>query len=330
MKLIPLYGRNGHGKFAEVDDSDYECLMQWRWYGCYYNVSSNLYVVCNYYEGNGKHSTRKMHQVLLGCKNGMVVDHVDGDGLNNQRSNLRFCTRAENSRNKRKYKNGSSKYPGVTAHLPKNQNYTKRWFARIQVNKKSIFLGSFPYTPQGEVLANEAYRSAAKKYFGDFARVNPTESKMNHFVQGEYKTPEIINIPQLPSGAKGIPLTKGQYAIVDEDDYDFLMKWRWSAKPTENGKFVAYRCFPRSERINKQSIRMHTAIMGTRDGMVIDHIDRNPLNNRKSNLRFATPKQNSTNNSKSSSKKSSKFYGVFKHANRYTSIIMNNGVNYRL
>jgi len=113
MKQIPLYGQYGHGKFALVDDEDYDELIKYRWFGIYAKVSSNIYVVKNT-RINDKWTNRRIHQIIMQPKKGEIIDHIDGNTLNNQKSNLRICTHQQNSSNKRKYKNGSSKYKGVT------------------------------------------------------------------------------------------------------------------------------------------------------------------------------------------------------------------------
>ena len=92
-----------------------------------------------------------------------VIDHTDRDKDNNDISNLRECTMAENSVNKGKRSGCSSKYKGVVWR--KNAH---RWYANITVDYKTIYLGSFT----SEIHAGEAYNTAAIKYFGDFACIN--------------------------------------------------------------------------------------------------------------------------------------------------------------
>jgi hypothetical protein len=99
----------------------------------------------------------KMHQVIVGYKR---PDHIDGNGLNNQKHNLRPATHAQNSRNKGKHK-GTSKYKGVC-------KTPYKWRARIYVDGKSKFLGDKDL----EIDAAKLYDEAAVKYFGKFARLN--------------------------------------------------------------------------------------------------------------------------------------------------------------
>lgn len=109
---------------------------------------------------------------------------------------------------------------------------------------------------------------------------------------------------------KHIWLSQGKSAIVDEDDYDFLMQWKW---------YLSNRGYATRDVVHKwrnprivQKIAMHKVIMKSDDRQWIDHINRNSLDNRKSNLRFCTQAQNVMNVGIYKNKKSSKFKGVFR------------------
>jgi hypothetical protein len=92
----------------------------------------------------------------------MCVDHINGNTLDNRRSNLRVCTHAENMRNRRKNSNSSSGYKGVFW-----DNHYKKWSSYIRVNNKRIYLGRF----DDSKVAYEAYVAASKKYHGEFGRI---------------------------------------------------------------------------------------------------------------------------------------------------------------
>ncbi|UIJ43757.1 HNH endonuclease [Sphingomonas cannabina] len=104
---------------------------------------------------------QSLHRLIVGdVPHGMVVDHIDGNPLNNRRANLRIVTPRQNSYNFA---------PTAGRLLPKGvKKHRNRFEARIQVNRKALFLGSYP-TPE---LASEAYQRAARHYFGEMARVS--------------------------------------------------------------------------------------------------------------------------------------------------------------
>jgi hypothetical protein len=102
-----------------------------------------------------------MHRAILRAGDGHNVDHIDGDGLNNRRSNLRFATTAQNSANRGKQKNNTSGFKGVRWH-----KRDKRWRAVIGINGKTKQIGSFK-TPEA---AYDAYCAAARELHGVFAR----------------------------------------------------------------------------------------------------------------------------------------------------------------
>jgi len=162
MKKIALT----QGKTALVDDADYEWLNQWKWIANRMKTHHILYyAVRGIAIAKGKQGHQEMHRLILRLQPGdkRECDHRDGDGLNNQRSNLRICTKTQNQQNQRKQKSGSSKYKGVSWR----QDYCK-WRSRIQLNGKLIHLGYF----LSEKAAGTAYNQAASKHFGEFARLN--------------------------------------------------------------------------------------------------------------------------------------------------------------
>jgi hypothetical protein len=153
MKEIQLT----QGKVALVDDEDYTWLNRRKW--CANIFNGHWYAV-----RTEKKKTVLMHAQILGTPKGMKSDHKDGDGLNNQRHNLRICIHAQNLYNQRtQTRLKSSSFKGVFWHTQ-----AKKWQAQIKVNTRRIYLGIFI----SEIKAARAYDEAARKYFGDFAHTN--------------------------------------------------------------------------------------------------------------------------------------------------------------
>lgn len=145
-KLIPLT----KGKFAKVDNDDFDKLKDHNWY------ISNGYV-CNRRIG-------RIHRFIMNCNKDMVVDHKNHDTLDNRKSNLRICTNQNNVINARKRKkNVTSIYKGVSW-----ANDRHKWRANICFNGKISRLGSF----DNEIEAAKAYDAKAKELFGEFAKTN--------------------------------------------------------------------------------------------------------------------------------------------------------------
>jgi len=148
---------------ALVDDADYKWLNRWKWYARQGRYT--FYVTRLIYMTKGKPKIEQMHRLILGLQpsDKRQVDHIDGDGLNNHRSNLRICTRIQNRQSSRKWKIGASRYKGVCWRSDRH-----KWLSRIRLNKKLIYLGLF----DSEIGAALAYNKAASKHFGEYALLN--------------------------------------------------------------------------------------------------------------------------------------------------------------
>jgi hypothetical protein len=160
MKQIELT----QGKFALVDDEDYIFLNQWKW--CTQKSGKTYYAIRGLYVNGKKIATLRMHRVLLSIPSNMEGDHIDHNGLNNQRRNLRICTHAQNMCNQPSNKNSSSKYLGVT--LNKQVKSKKKWRSQIRFNGAILRMGS--YSTQEEAAG--AYNKKAEELFGEFANLN--------------------------------------------------------------------------------------------------------------------------------------------------------------
>ncbi len=159
MKKIELT----QDQVALVDDADFDDLNQWKWHahkdparaiGYQFDAQRKVVIA-------GERAVLYMHRYLMNPTSDQQVDHIDGNPLNNQRSNLRLCTNQQNNRNVGKRRDNTSGHKGVTWHV-KNA----KWRSRIQIDGKETHLGYFDDISD----AAQAYKDAAAKYFGDFAR----------------------------------------------------------------------------------------------------------------------------------------------------------------
>lgn len=143
------------GKVALVDDEDYERINQHKWYAAK-NHNTHYATRAPYNKTTKKQSRIKMETVVLGIfPKGLIPDHKDGNGLNNQKSNLRLVTIRQNGQNRHEQK--TSRYPGV--HWKKRN---KKWVAQVQIEKKMKHLGLFIL----EEDAFAAYKNAVKTLTG--------------------------------------------------------------------------------------------------------------------------------------------------------------------
>lgn len=143
-------------KVALVDDDKFDFVSQWEWLlveqdGLFYAVRyENLKAIA-------------MHRAILGTPRGVLTDHKDGDGLNNQFLNLRLCTHAQNMRNRTKKAPASSKFKGIYWNSAKG-----KWSGQVWLEGKKHYLGYFA----SETEAARAYDELAAKLHGEFAKLN--------------------------------------------------------------------------------------------------------------------------------------------------------------
>lgn len=160
MKLI----RVSNEEFSMVDDSDYTALLNYSWAA---RKSGNTkYCYTRFIAPNGGHFYIDIHRAIMGVYDSKIlIDHKDGNGLNNQRKNLRVCNRSQNASNRHhpKNKNNTSSYFGVSWMVT-----AKRWRAYIVKDCKQKSLGLF----KREEDAALAYNKAAIELHGEFAKQN--------------------------------------------------------------------------------------------------------------------------------------------------------------
>lgn len=171
MKQIELKGKNGSGVFCLVDDDDYESLSKKSWY-IKKNTQCTDYARANFKQSDGTFKSILMHRVIMCVTDPEIkIDHKDGNGLNNQKNNLRFSTTSQNAMNKKAKITSTSQYLGVSICSVQGGRY-KYWQVSIKAEGKCKALGTFPYTDEGEILAAKRYDEKAKEYFGEFANLN--------------------------------------------------------------------------------------------------------------------------------------------------------------
>ena len=160
FRRIPLT----QGKYAIVDSEDYERLNKYKWYAS--KGGSTFYAArCVWDPVNKRKRTIKMHREILNPPHPLVVDHINHNGLDNLKANLRPVTKSQNTINKAciKQKGAHSKYHGVTW-----QKSINKWQAQIRINGIQTIIGYY----NDETAAAKAYDTAAKKFHGDFAVLN--------------------------------------------------------------------------------------------------------------------------------------------------------------
>jgi len=160
------------GKFAMVDPEDYERLSRYKWHLS--SENSTYYAQRSFYRKKTKSTgTTGMHREVLRVPAGFCVDHINRNTLDNRKANLRCATASENSRNRRPYKNVSSKYRGVSFN-----RQLGKFMVFIGCNRENIYLGCF----DDEIAAAKVYDAAVEKYHGEFGILNfPVRPKLPKF-----------------------------------------------------------------------------------------------------------------------------------------------------
>ena len=124
---------------------------------------TTVYVQRSIYLGGEYQGYESLHRIISGCSSGQVVDHANGNGLDNRRSNLRVCSHTQNMQNRKMHSNNQSGFKGVYFD-PEVQGLP--WRAQIRANGKKHHLGRFG----SAIAAHQAYLKAAEKFHGEFGR----------------------------------------------------------------------------------------------------------------------------------------------------------------
>lgn len=161
----------GKGKVAVIDAADKVLVEGINWYAA---LQYKVYYAISASKVGGKRLTPSMHRLIMGEPVGKAIDHIDGDGLNNRRCNLRLASVAENSRNTGKKATNTSGFKGVSWRADR-----QKWQVHIRTGGRRLSLGHFSDLQD----AARAYAVACAKYHGEFAphevadQINPLKSK---------------------------------------------------------------------------------------------------------------------------------------------------------
>jgi len=152
MQTLPLT----RGKFAIVDDADYAKVKDLKWYALpAYRGGQELW----YAAREHNYTTEYLHRRIMNAPKNLKVDHINGNGLDCRRSNMRLCTNKSNLRNKRGHANRKLSYKGIG----KTKNAS---------TYQAIVAGKYIGRYKTEIEAAKAYNRTAKKMFGKYANLN--------------------------------------------------------------------------------------------------------------------------------------------------------------
>ena len=153
MIFYPIH----RGEFVAIDDEDLPLVEPYYWAARRTNTS--IYAINGYHDGI--YRPLHMHRLILNAPKGLFVDHINGNGLDNRRCNLRLCTASQNQANRRRLPTNKTGHRGVC-------RVGVKWQAGIKKDGRSRHLGWFATAEE----AGRAYDAAAKELFGEFAQLN--------------------------------------------------------------------------------------------------------------------------------------------------------------
>lgn len=158
-----------NGMKAIVDDEDYDYLLDYNWRAL---KNGKTYYAIFGKRVNGKYSNTWMHRMIMDAKNREdEINHIDHNGLNNQKNNLRKTTHKKVMWQKNAADSKPTKFKGISFHKP-----SKKWRARIFVDGKMKYLGYY----KNEIEAAKGYDNEQKKHYGEFANLNFKEGEKNN------------------------------------------------------------------------------------------------------------------------------------------------------
>lgn len=347
MPEIPIYNKGEIVSYSKIDD---DLLLE---------VNKVIWYLKRGYAHN--HKLGLLHRFIMKANKGdSLIDHINGDKLDNRKVNLRFASQSQNSQNKPKKQGTKFKYIGVSYNEKMNkwcchvkidglrksfsfihEEHAAYWYdkyALINYGKDAKINNitmpndfvepdvNVRNLPKGISLTkNNTYQAElSKKYLGTFKTLEEAQNARNNAIKEleEKKNNKLLSVEILRNvdGIAVIKTNKGNEILVDDDKYYELMKYKWTFL-----RGYAVSC------INKKMILMHRFLLNAKDGEIIDHVNKNRSDNRMSNLRICDDKLNAHNKTKLKGT-SSKYIGVCfsKNANKYEAYINFNKKKYHL
>jgi len=333
MVNLPLYNKGAITKYSQIDEDDYEKFKNDRW-----NLHNAGYAIST----KGK----LLHRLIMNASNGIIVDHINGDKLDNKKNNLRIVSRSHNSHNKIKKEGLTSKFIGVSFRSDKNtwrcsishdyklhqnsfekEEHAAYWYdlmaltyygpdAKINgIDTPDDFVEPnkiIKKLPTGVTINGKKYIArVSDKYLGSFETIQEAENKYNEEKNKIKKTDQKIN--RNKEGISIIIANKNQEILVDDDKYHELIQYKW--RIDNNGYALG-----KTDKL----IRMHRYLLQPKADEIIDHINHNRLDNRISNLRICNSQINN-HNKKKRNNLTSKYIGVHKRQDKYIARINKDG-----
>ena len=199
-----VYIRTKDGSIGVADGAFYNMLSKYTW-----DKDSNGYISASFKDNGRVYPHRLQNYIIQNIPNGYIVDHINGNKLDNRMCNLRFATIKENNANRAAKNNSSSQYKGVSFDRSRG-----KWISSIQIDGKTKHIGRF----DNERDAAIAYDNTALKEYGEFARLNFPKIFETSFVIKQvpaHISADIIpNMQSLPQSAKDIIMSRAEPHIA--------------------------------------------------------------------------------------------------------------------
>ena len=297
------------GQVTLVDIEDLPIIAEYQWSASWNPDRKSYYATANIRLPSGKKTSIRLNRLVMNAKHPFVVDHINTITLDNRKSNLRICTKSENGMNRGKQSNNTTGHKGVC--FSRN-----RYVVHVKKDGKSKYIGSY----ENYEDAVTAHELALEKMHGDFSRIEDSTIMDKVEIEKPDREPKKEYMEGYGEVYR-IPLSNGQFAIFDIDDYDLVVKYTWCAvwNKYTNSYYAQTQAVGYSGKMG--SVHMQRIITNAPNGMFVDHINHDTLDNRKCNLRLATKSENMMNRRRAKSN-SSGLKGVYKKSkNKWYAII---------